>query len=91
MGLGSTLQNKDFVEMTPSWNSMEKSYDFPTLPTMAWIPLRGIHIPTKPAVIFFIIKNKRLKPVFTFESMTQRIDDAKQNVLNITSRMPYAG
>ena len=31
--------------------SMEKSYDFPTLPTMAWIPLRGIHIPTKPTSI----------------------------------------
>ena len=33
--------------------SMEKSCDFPTLPTMAWIPLRGIHIPTKPTAIFF--------------------------------------
>ena len=31
--------------------SMEKSCDFPTLPTMAWIPLRGIHIPTKPTAI----------------------------------------
>jgi hypothetical protein len=40
-------------------DSMEKSHDFPTLPTMTWIPLRGTHIPTKPATIIFLsVKNQ---------------------------------
>ena len=41
--------------------SMEKSYDFPTLPTMAWIPLRGIHIPTKPAAVLFYREKQKTK------------------------------
>jgi hypothetical protein len=32
--------------------SVEKPSDFPTLPTMPWIPLRGTHIPTKSTVTF---------------------------------------
>jgi hypothetical protein len=40
--------------------SVEKSYDFPTLPTMAWMPLRGIHIPTKPTAI--LLDREKRKP-----------------------------
>jgi len=41
--------------------SMEMSCDFPALPTMAWIPLRGIHIPTKPTAALFHRENENPK------------------------------
>jgi hypothetical protein len=52
-GFGSGFSEQGLRGNDAIVESMEKSYDFPTLPTMAWIPLRGIHIPTKPTAILF--------------------------------------
>jgi len=41
--------------------SMEKSYDFTTLPTMTWKSLRLSHIPTKPAANVSIVLIKKPK------------------------------
>jgi len=46
--------------------------DFPTLPTMTWIPLCGTHIPTKPTTDFSNMRIKLLKtrcPLFKFKSI----------------------
>jgi len=67
--------------------SMEKSSDFPTLSTMTWMPLRGIHIPTKLATIFFI-RPSRSNPGHLTKERNEGINDAKQKVLNSTSTLP---
>jgi len=53
--------------MTPSWKSMQRTCDFAILPTMTWMPLRGIHIPTKPTTIlrcFIDIKKEELEKLY---------------------------
>ncbi len=50
--------------------SMEKSYDFATLPTMAWIPLRGIHIPTKPTAALLHREVRKAKTTKSTERLT---------------------
>jgi len=50
--------------------SMEKSHDFPTLPTMTWKSLRLSHIPTKTTTVFIYLlktqKPKNLECTFKF-------------------------
>ena len=62
-----TQTTKGFVEMTPSWKSMQRTCDFAILPTMTWMPLRGIHMPTKPTTIlrcFIDIKKEELEKLY---------------------------
>jgi hypothetical protein len=49
---GPILKQKRLCGNDGIVESMEKSSDFPTLPTMPWKSLRLSHIPTKSAVTF---------------------------------------
>jgi len=49
--------------------SMEKSYDFTTLPTMTWKSLRLSHIPTKPTSNFLNLSIKTQKSGVHFSSL----------------------
>ena len=62
-------QSKEALWKYRHCGSMEKSHDFATLPTMTWIPLCGIHIPTKPATDLSNMTIKALKPGVHFSSL----------------------